>query len=170
MPGRWTRVASALCAGLVLLVVGCSGDDGENGNELGPVEWKASVYESIVREVGLPEAKLSMPEDATPTIYLATSDGSGISPEVQAAVVRAVRDEADLQVEDDVNNVILTDEPGKPVRDDGLLLTISPLPEQQSNRVVLETVIYRSELLERSVMVELRRAGEAWSVEISAPG
>jgi hypothetical protein len=159
----------ALIGALVLPVMaGCGSDDSPN-TDLGPKEWKASVYTSVLREVALPAAHRSMPDTEKPIVFLATSDGSGIGLEVQAIIARDLKDEADLRIEDDVTAVVLEDEDRKPVRDDGLLVTVTPLPDDQTNRVDLTVALYFDEFDESTVAVVMTRASTAWNVTTSVP-
>jgi hypothetical protein len=158
----------ALLGALVAPMAACSGDDTPK-TELGPKEWKASVYESVLREVALPAAHRSMPDTEKPIVFLATSDGSGIGLEVQTIIARDLKDEADLRIEDDVENVVLEDEDGKPVRDDGLLVTVTPLPDDQPRRVELTVALYVDESDEHHVDVVMTRAATAWTITTSIP-
>jgi hypothetical protein len=170
MPG-WRRVRSVALIGALIVPVaaGCGGDDSPKA-ELGPKEWKASVYESVLRDIALPAAHRSMPDTEKPIVFLATSDGSGIGLEVQAIIARDLKDEADLRIEDDVTDVVLEDEDGKPVRDDGLLVTVTPLPDDdQPPRVELTVALYFDEVDERTVDVVMTRGSTAWSVTTSIP-
>jgi hypothetical protein len=169
MPG-WRRVRSVALVGALALPVaaGCGSDDSPE-SELGPQEWKASVYESVLREVALPAAHRSMPDAEKPIVFLATSDGSGIGLEVQAIIARDLKDEADLRIEDDVTDVVLDDEDDKPVRDDGLLVTVTPLPDDQPSRVELTVALYFDEFDEHTVEVAMNRSSTAWSVTTSIP-
>jgi hypothetical protein len=169
MPG-WRRVRNAVVLGLVAgpVLMACGGDDTPK-TELGPKEWKASVFEAVLREVALPAAHDSMPDTEKPIVYLATADGSGISVEVQAIVARDLKDEADLRIEDDIADVVLEDEDLKPVRDDGLLVRVTPLPEDQPNQVELSVVLYVNEFDEDTIDVAMSRTDADWSVTTSIP-
>jgi hypothetical protein len=151
---------------LLVAVAGCSSDDSPKA-ELGPTEWKASVYETVLRDVALGPAHRSMPETEKPVLYLATADGSGIGVEVQALVAKATKDEADLQFADDVNDIVLDDEPGSPVKDDGLLVTVSPLPDQ-SDHVELTVRLYFSEFDDTTVEVTMNWVSTHWTVDTAS--
>lgn len=169
MPG-WRRVRSVALIGALVLPVtaGCSGDDSPE-SELGPSEWKASVYESVLREVALPAAHRSMPDTEKPIVFLATSDGSGIGLEVQTIIARDLKDEADLRIEDNIDAVVLDDEDGKPVKDDGLLVTVTPLPDEEPNRVEVLVGLYFDEIDRSAVSVAMSRTSAEWSVTTSIP-
>lgn len=165
---RSVRALALLAAVLALFAVACGGDDSPD-TELGPAEWKASVFETVLRDVALGPAQAAMPESEKPTIYLATADGSGIRAEVQVLVIGAVKDDADLKIQDDTADVILEDEPDAPVRDHGMLVTVSPLPDEQSDTVEVEVVLYFDETNEQVIDVTLSRAGTGWTVATSVP-
>ncbi len=165
---RSVRALALLAAVLALFAVACGGDDSPD-TELGPAEWKASVFETVLRDVALGPAQAAMPESEKPTIYLATADGSGIRAEVQVLVIGAVKDDADLKIQDDTADVILEDEPDAPVRDHGMLVTVSPLPDEQSDTVEVEVVLYFDETNEQVIDVTLTRAGTGWTVATSVP-
>ena len=167
--GRRSFCALALLtACLALFAVACGGDDSPS-TELGPTEWKASVYETVLRDVALGPAQAAMPESEKPTIYLATADGSGIGAEVQVLLIGAVKDDADLKIQDDTADVIDDDAPGAPVKDHGLLVTVSPVPDEQADTVELQVVLYFDEDNEQVVDVTLTRAGTGWTVATSVP-
>lgn len=156
----------ATLAMLILAVLaGCGSDDAPE-TELGATEWKASVYESVLRDVALGPARRSMPGTEKPVLYLATADGSGISVEVQALVAKAMKDVADLQFADDVSDIVLEDEPGSPVKDDGLLVTVSPLPDQ-SDRVELTLRLYFSQFDDTTVEATMNWISTHWTVTTS---
>lgn len=169
MPG-WRRVRNAALLGVLALpvAVGCGSDDTPK-TELGPKEWKASVFESVLRDVALPAAHESMPDTEKPILYLATSDGSGIHLEVQTIVARDLKDEADLRIADDIADVVLDDEDLKPVRDDGLLVTVTPLPEDEPNQVEVSVVLYFNEFDEHRINVTMSRNSAEWAVTTSIP-
>jgi len=168
MPGRITLRWCALLSASALPFAACGGDDSPK-TELGPKEWKASVYESVLREVALPAAHGSMPDDETPIVFLATSDGSGIGLEVQTIIARDLKDEADLRIADSIGDVVLDDEEGKPVKDDGLLVTVTPLPDDEPNRVDLTVALYFDADDQQTVQVALQRAATSWAVATSIP-
>lgn len=167
--GREPLRAFALFAVLLALVTvaACGGDDTPD-SELGPAEWKASVYETVIREIALPSAQAAMPESERPTIYLATSDGSEIGAEAEVLLIGAVKDEVDLKIQDRTTDVIDDGAPDAPVKDHGLLVTVSPLPDQ-ADRVDLQVVLYFDERHVDTVDVTLRRAGTVWTVATSIP-
>ena len=167
--GRRPWFSLALLAALALLgAVACGGDDSPS-TELGPDEWKASVYETVVHDIALPAAQASMPESDKPTIYLATADGSGIGAEVQVLLIGSVKDEADLKIQDDMSDVIVDDAPAAPVRDHGLLVTVSALPDEQTDPVDLTVTLYFDEDHGQTVAATLTRAGPAWTLSTSIP-
>lgn len=158
-----------LVSALVISVVAACGGDDSPKSRLGPKEWKASVFTAVIRNVALPLAHESMPDTERPIVYLATSDGSGIGLEVQTIVAREVKDEADLRIADNVGDVVLDDEDGKPVKDDGLLVTVTPLPEEQPNRVQVTVVLYFTEFDVDTIDVTMSRTSGEWSVTTSVP-
>lgn len=169
MPG-WRRLRSVALLGALIgaALGGCGGDDSPKPR-LGPREWKASVYTTVLRDVALPIAHRSMPDAERPVVYLATSDGSGIGVEVQTMVARDLKDEADLRIEDNVGDVILDDEDGRPVKDGGLLVTVTPLPEEQPNQVQVTAVLYLDEDQVDTIDVSLSRTSGDWTVRTSVP-
>lgn len=168
MSGRSTLRWCALLSASALGVAGCGGDDTPK-TELGPKEWKASVYESVLREIALPAAQQSMPDDDKPVVFLATADGSGIGLEVQTIIARDLKDEADLRIADSVGDVVLDGEDDKPVKDDGLLVTVTPLPDDEPNRVELTVALYFDETDQQRIDVALQRAAAAWTLTTSPP-
>jgi hypothetical protein len=101
-------------------------------------------------------------------VFTLESDGNAVPAEVQVEVVKALLDEADIRFLDNRDEAIHADEPGEPVKDDGLLLAMSPVPED-GRRVELDVERYRSTDDAAEYVVVLRGGDPSWTVVSVAP-
>ncbi len=111
------------------------------------VAWQAGEQEPIVDDDG---------ESQLPVVFVVADDGATIDVGVQADVAADTVDWATVRFADDIADTFDPDIEGEPVRDDGVLLLIGPMPEPA-----------------RSVELQLVRysdidSGEAFTLEITA--
>ena len=83
-------------------------------------------------------------------------------------LISSMKDDADVVITDDVADIMHEDEPDQPVQDDGLLVTISPLPDQ-TDQLELRVGLYFSEADEHAVDATLVRIGTDWALTTSVP-
>ncbi len=138
----------------VFAVAACDSGGGESSDVVGSadaitaaVAWQAGEQEPVVDTDG--EAQL-------PVVFVVADDGATIDVGVQADVAADTVDWATVRFADDIADTFDPDVEGEPVRDDGVLLLIGPMPEPA-----------------RSVELELVRysdidTGEAFTLEITA--
>ncbi len=105
----------------------CDSDDPTANDVVGSAEaitatiaWQAGEQEPVIDDNG--EARL-------PVIFVVAGDGSTIDVGVQADVAAATVDWATVRFADDVTETFDPDVDGEPVRDDGAMLLIGPMPE-----------------------------------------
>jgi hypothetical protein len=79
-----------------------------------------------------------------PVVYVVVSDGSKIGANVQASVANATVDVATVRFADSREEALEVDDQQQPVRDDGVLLSISPLPPDPARVISVELEVYRS--------------------------
>jgi len=123
----------------VFAVAACDSDAGESSDVVGSadaitaaVAWQAGEQEPVVDADG--EAQL-------PVVFVVADDGAMIDVGVQADVAADTVDWATVRFADDIADTFDPDVEGEPVRDDGVLLLIGPMPEP-ARSVELELVRY----------------------------
>lgn len=127
-----TAVARVACAGVAVVALavgafGCGGDEAPASDEIGPaaaytalVEWQAGEQEPVVDDNG---------EIRLPVIYIASADGDTIDVGVQADVAESTVDIATVRFTDDKADAFDGDLDDQPVREDGVMLLVGPMPD-----------------------------------------
>jgi hypothetical protein len=110
----------------VVPLTGCDGDDAADG-VVGPadaisaiVAWQADEQEPVLDDEGTTRL---------PVIFVVPGDGATIDVGVQADVASAMVDTATVRFADDIGDAFESDVEGEPVRDDGVMLLVGPIPE-----------------------------------------
>ena len=119
-------LAGAVAVLGVLTVASC--DDDETDSDLvGPadaitavVAWQAGEQEPVIGDDG---------EVQLPVIYLVADVGATMDVGVQADVAESTVDWATVRFADDIADTFDPDLEGEPVRDDGVMLLVGPIPE-----------------------------------------
>jgi hypothetical protein len=113
---------------------GCTGDEAPASDDIDPaaaytalVEWQAGEQEPVVDDNG---------EIRLPVIYIASADGDTIDVGVQADVAEATVDIATVRFTDDKADAFDADLDDEPVREDGVMLLVGPMPEPGPNVLV----------------------------------
>ena len=127
---------------LAMLAVGaCNSDDDSPADVVGSADaitaaiaWQADEQEPVLDDNGEPQL---------PVIFVVADDGATIDVGVQADVAADTVDWATVRFADDVADTFDTGLDGEPVRDDGVLLLIGPMPEP-SRTVELDLVRYHA--------------------------
>jgi hypothetical protein len=125
----------------VFAVVACGDGDGSPTEFVGSADaitaaiaWQADEQEPVVDDDGEPQL---------PVIFVVADDGATIDVGVQADVAAQSVDWATVRFADDVTDTFDPDLDGEPVRDDGVLLVIGPMPDP-ARSVELDLVRYTS--------------------------
>lgn len=84
------------------------------------VEWQVSEQEPVVADDG---------EVVAPVVFVAADDGSTIDVGVQAEVAEATTDWATVRFADQPSEAFNPNLEGQPVRDNGVMLLVGPLPD-----------------------------------------
>jgi hypothetical protein len=114
---------------LALVVAGaaCDGDEPDAEPVVGSgdaitaiVAWQAGEQAPVIDDNGEPQL---------PVIFVVAGDGATIDVGVQASVAEATADWATVRFADDVTDTFDPGVEGEPVRDDGALLLVGPIPE-----------------------------------------
>ena len=133
-------VAAALMAAFA--VAACDSDDAAAPTDVvgaadaitAVVAWQADEQQPVLDDNG---------EELLPVIFIVADISSAIDVGVQADVAAATADWATVRFADDVADTFTPDLEGEPVRDDGVMLLVGPMPDPaQSVEVAL--VRYRS--------------------------
>jgi hypothetical protein len=82
--------------------------------------WQAQEQEPVVDADGEPEL---------PVIFVVAGDGAVIDIGVQADVAESTHDWANVRFADDVADTFDADLEGEPVKDEGAMLLVGPIPE-----------------------------------------
>jgi hypothetical protein len=138
----------------VFVVAACDNGADESSDVVGSadaitaaVAWQAGEQEPVVDADG--EAQL-------PVVFVVADGGATIDVGVQADVAADTVDWATVRFADDAADTFDPDVEGEPVRDDGVLLLIGPMPEP-ARSIELQLVRYSS--------IDV---GEAFTLEITA--
>lgn len=124
-------MSSPLLVGAIALLGAfalASCDDGETpAGVVGPadaitavVAWQAGEQEPVIADDG---------EVQLPVIYVVADAGTTIDVGVQADVAESTVDWATVRFADDIADTFDPDLEGQPVRDDGVMLLVGPIPE-----------------------------------------
>jgi len=150
---RAARYIAAL-VGLCSVVASCT--------NLSPSKARASdVYATVIRSFG------TQPEGEPPLKVFVEprGEGSSISVDVQAEVVTAVEDVAEVRFIDARAEALADDEAGAfVVRDDGILLAFGPVPNDASE-VVVEVDQYIDDTNLATHRFVIHRSGEEWIID-----
>lgn len=122
-----------------MAIAACEGDDGTPVDAVGSadaitaiVAWQAGEQDRVVDARGEPEL---------PVIFVVADDGNTIDVGVQADVTGATSEWATVRFADDLSDAFDADVEGEPVRSDGALLLLGPIPEPEP-RVEIDLVRY----------------------------
>jgi hypothetical protein len=127
--GNWVSSAVRMGAVVVLGVFTfTSCDDDEAASDVvGPadaitavVAWQTGEQEPVIADDG---------EVQLPVIYIVADAGMTIDVGVQADVAESTVDWATVRFADDIADTFDPDLAGEPVRDDGVMLLVGPMPE-----------------------------------------
>lgn len=137
------RVACAAGAAVAFAVgaVGCGSDDAPASSEIDPaaaytalIEWQAGQQEPVIDDNG---------DVQLPVIYVASADGETIDVGVQADVAASTVDIATVRFTDDRADAFDGDLDDPPVRENGVMLLVGPMPAPGPN-VLVDVTRYSS--------------------------
>ncbi len=98
------------------------------------VEWQVGEQEPVLDEAG---------EPVLPLVFVVADNGATIDVGVQAEVAEATAEWATVRFADDVADTFDSDLDGEPVRNDGSLLVIGPMPDM-ARAIDVDVVRYLS--------------------------
>jgi hypothetical protein len=189
-PSRWRGIAAI--AGALLLLSAC-GDDEQT---VTAAERDAAIYSTVLRDMVLAEIPPADPaedgSDSLPILYVTGADGESIAVDVQAEVVKNLKDEAEVRFVDAREDALVTDEEDdesgdddgsgtrsgagtsastageEPVQDDGVLTTFGPLPDEGTT-VDVDVEIYRDSTDNQAYVVTLAGSRTQWVIRSMEP-
>ena len=189
---RWLGLVAAV--GALALLSSC-GDDEQN---VSAAERDAAIYSTVLREMVLAEipptdAADGDDSDALPILYVSGADGESVAVDVQAEVVKNLKDEAEIRFVDVPEDALVTDDESdgsgdggegdgsgnggttvsttvgdEPVQDDGVLTIFGPLPEDGTT-VQVDVEIYRNSADDRMYVVTLAGSQAKWVIRSVEP-
>lgn len=152
MTAKW-----GVLAGVSLSVVTACGDSSE-----AELSREAQILVATIEEV-LAERNPAAGTDELPVVYVEPLGDEDIGATVQADTASEMREIADVRFADERSEALDEDEPGMPVRDDGILVAIGPVPEE-GDPVDVEVEIYRSEDDWSTALFSFAVRSSAWTV------
>lgn len=126
------------------------------------------MYEAVLTELVLADQPPTTEGEPLPIVFVNGADGETVPVDVQALVVKPLKDDIDLRFVDVRDDAILLEEIDEPVKDEGVLITLAAPPETGST-VQFEVDVYRSANEEQQYLVTLAGAGTRWSVRSAEP-
>jgi hypothetical protein len=144
-------------AGVSLTILAGCGDASE-----AKMSRPAQIFVATIREV-LAHHNPAAGTDDLPVVYVEPLGDEDIDAAVQADTASELRDVADVRFADERSEALDEDEPGMPVRDDGILVAIGDLPEE-GEPVDVEVEVYRSEDDRSTALFSFARRSSEWTV------
>jgi hypothetical protein len=143
--------ATGAVVALGIAASACGSDDAPDSSDVDPaaaytaiVEWQAGEQEPIIDDNG---------EVQLPVIYVASADGDTIDVGVQADVAESTVDIATVRFTDAKGDAFDGDLDDQPVREDGVMLLVGPMPDPGPS-VLVDVTRYSS--LDRSEPFQLK--------------
>jgi hypothetical protein len=125
-------------AGASLTILAACGDSSE-----AEMSRPAQIFVATIQQV-LADENPAAGTDDLPVVYVEPLGDEEIDATVQADTANELREVADVRFADERSEALDEDEPGMPVRDDGILVAIGDLPDE-GDPVDVEVETYRSE-------------------------
>jgi hypothetical protein len=144
-------------AGVSLTILAACGDSSE-----AEMSRPAQIFVATIREV-LAHENPAAGTDDLPIVYVEPLGDEDIDATVQADTASELREVADVRFADERSEVLDEDEPGMPVRDDGILIAIGDIPEE-GEPVEVEVETYRSEDDRSTALFSFALRSSEWTV------
>jgi hypothetical protein len=136
----------------VFALASCDDDEETTSDVVGPadaiiavVAWQADEQEPVIADDG---------EVELPVIYVVADAGTTIDVGVQADVAESTVDWATVRFADDIADTFDPDLEGEPVRDEGAMLLVGPIPEP-ARSIELPVVRYTAVDEDEAFVVEI---------------
>jgi hypothetical protein len=123
----------------------------------------SAVYQEVVHWL-VDDAAGGTDDEPMPVFIEPRGEGAAISLDVQAELIDATKDFADVRFLDERDEGLVEEEGTIMVRDGGILIRLGPVIEEDSP-VLLDVDIWESEDTFTELRFELRRSGSTWAVQ-----
>ena len=123
----------------------------------------SAVYHEVVRWL-VDDAGAATDDEPMAVFIEPRGEGAAISLDVQAELIDATKDIADVRFLDERDEGLVEEEGTIVVKDDGILIRLGPVIEEDSP-VLLDVDIWESEDTFSELRFELRRFGSTWAVQ-----
>jgi hypothetical protein len=123
----------------------------------------SAVYDEVVRWL-VDDAGGATAEEPMAVFIEPRGEGAAISLDVQAELIEATEDIADVRFLDERIEGLVEEDGVLAVKDAGILIRLGPVDEDDSH-VLLDVDIWESEDTFREVRFDLRLSGNTWSVQ-----
>jgi hypothetical protein len=124
----------------------------------------SAVYDEVVRWL-VDDAGGATEEEPMAVFIEPRGEGAAISLDVQAELIDATKDVADVRFLDERSEGLVEDDEGNvAVKDEGILIRLGPVLEDDAY-VLLDVDVWESVDTFREVRFELRRSGNTWAVQ-----
>jgi hypothetical protein len=123
----------------------------------------SAVYAEVVRWL-VDDAGGATVDEPMAVFIEPRGEGAAISLDVQAELIDATKDIADVRFLDERDEGLVEEEGTIEVKDGGILIRLGPVIEEDSP-VLLDVDIWESEETFSELRFELRRSGSTWTVQ-----
>lgn len=123
----------------------------------------SAVYDAAVRWL-VDDAGGAGAEEPMAVFIEPRGEGAAISLDVQAELIDATQDVADVRFLDERSEGLVDEDGTMKVKDDGILIRLGPVVEDDSP-VLLDVDLWESVDTFEALRFQLRRSGSTWSVQ-----
>ena len=155
----------ATVATVATVATGCGSSDGSTTPTVTPsegytaiVEWEVARHDPLLDENG---------NVILPVIYLVAESGGTIDIGIQADVVEATSDIAVVRFSDESSDSLDEGLEGTPVKDDGVMLILAPLPASEAS-ITTNVGVYRTADDQTSMQLDIVATDEGAKVVAAA--
>ncbi|MBK5223271.1 MAG: hypothetical protein JJE52_10440 [Acidimicrobiia bacterium] len=154
---------------LAIVLIAASGCGDDDVAEPDPDERLVEIYAATIEAVVAEASTLPAEGDDPMFVYVGERHDVKINADVQLGVVVELEGWATIRFIDEQNEGIDTDDPEMPVRGEGMLVGLGPVPDGEAS-VVVYADRYESESSTVVYDVALHRRGGIWEVETPLEG
>jgi hypothetical protein len=178
--GAPRTVALVLVALFVVTACGDGGDEHHAGTDRTAGVYLAALRWAAASMAGAPTSAPSGSDGDgdgdgdgggdgdRPVVYALALSGDAIPTAVQVVVVKQLRDDVVVRFADARTEALDGGEDTEPVRDDGLLVSLGPVPAEGDD-VTLAAELYRDRDDDHAYQLTVKLTGETWEVAGATP-
>jgi hypothetical protein len=156
------RAAITLAVAVILAACGGRGSGAPTESQR-----DAGVYQAVLSAVAEHEAP-PVAGQSPPVIYAVPGTRDPIPAQVQVEVVKALKESVTLRFADERSEAIDETKDGKPVHEEGLLVTLSPVPPTGTD-LQIPVDVYRNVNDQHRLMVSVTQGPTAWTATSVVP-